>query len=103
MYERTCTEKDTSIIRMEDITEEYNLDFEDIWHCLKVAKELERYDVYLKQSTTDFEDVVNITVDSSRVILQNKQSGNKNNKNKDRQVVSCVDDGINKSKYKKLR
>ena len=38
--------------------------------------ELERLTNDLKQSTADFEDVVNITIDSASVIPQVKQNGN---------------------------
>ena len=45
-----------------------------------VATESERYDADFKQSAADFEDAVNITVDSTSVIRQGKKSGNENNK-----------------------
>ena len=38
-------------------------------------KESERHAAYLEQSTADFENVANITVDSASVIIQDKKMG----------------------------
>ena len=53
-----------------------------------VAKELEIYDAYSKQSTAYFEDSENFTFDIASVIPQEKQSGNENNKKEYHQVIS---------------
>ena len=49
-------------------------------HRIMVAKESERYDADMKQSTANFEDAVNITIDIDGVIKQDKQGGNENKK-----------------------
>ena len=56
---------------------EYKYDYEDIKHCIMVAKESERYDEDSKQSIADFEYAANITVNRASVILQEKKVGMK--------------------------
>ena len=47
--------------------------WENIDSCHKESK---KHGAYMEQSTVHFEDIVNITVDSSSVILQEKQNDN---------------------------
>ena len=49
----------------------------------------------MEQSTVHFEDIVNITVDSSSVILQEKQNDNQEDHN--RQINPCDLNEVNKS------
>ena len=78
-----------SIIRIGELTEEYKSEYKYIKYRIMVVKESERYDAYSKESTADFENAVNITANISSIIPQEKQSGNKNNR-----------DEINKTKKK---
>ena len=76
-YEHTCTSKTMSISNTEDFVAYCNSDYEDMVKRINIYhNESERCDAYLKQSTTDFEEAVTITVDSDSVITQEKQSGN---------------------------
>ena len=45
-----------------------------------VAEEQEKHDADLKQSTAYFEEAVSINVNNASVIMQEKKSGNENNK-----------------------
>ena len=81
-----------SIIRIGELTEEYKSEYKYIKYRIMVVKESERYDAYSKESTADFENAVNITANISSIIPQEKQSGNKNNR-----------DEINKTKKKYTR
>ena len=55
-------------------------------------KESERHAAYLEQSTADFENVANITVDSASVIIQDKKIGSEED---------CQEDPYNKNEANK--
>ena len=66
------------------------MDFEDIQDCLAEFNKS-------KWHATDSEDATNINLDSFSLLLQDKQSGNKYNKNEDLQVKPYGKNKANKS------
>ena len=60
---------------MEDTEEKYKYEYKDTIYCLVVAKEKERFAAYPEQSTVNFENVANITVDSDSVIQHETKMG----------------------------
>ena len=79
---------------MEEFFEKYNFQCEDIQDRLVVFKEPERRGV-------DFEDIEKITVDSVILTIQDKESGNENNKKEYHQVNSYNKNEAIKSQDKK--
>ena len=76
---------DTSITKMVEFITKYKLYFEDIQDRLVVFKSLVRSAAYFEDAVRF---TVNITVNSTRIITQEKQSGSENNKKEDYQVIS---------------
>ena len=91
-YKHACNAKDIPSSKTEELVTEYKCDYEDMIQRIKGHHKCsEIWAAGSKQSTVDFEDTVNITVNNARVIPDEK-SGDE----EDHEINPC--DGIEDNK-----